>query len=290
MSKQIVYLPGVWDLLHAGHLNVIRRAKLCGDYLIVGVCCDALVSETKRDPVMNDKERAELISSLKYVDEVFIYSNLDQSQVLEIFNVDTFCFGDDYGGYEEHKRTLNFCKVNHIQVKMLHRYQGVSSTQIKRRISMPSMGNIGVDFHDTISYCPEFFRSLLEKWNGDRFIVTGTKPSRRREVEEACSNLGLKKNVHYDNILFGFEYDDQGMKGRDHYKKMREHKYKCVLEHNIQYFFDDNPFYVDYLRNMGVFVFQTILSDTYVEEYRKKSSLFSCHLQQEQFSFLSLQD
>ena len=74
MSKVIIYTPGVFDLFHIGHLNVIRRAKLCGDHLIVGVCSDTLVKETKESMlVTRDYERAEIVRELKCVDEVIIY-------------------------------------------------------------------------------------------------------------------------------------------------------------------------------------------------------------------------
>ena len=72
MTDRIVgYTTGVYDMFHIGHLNVIRRAKEQCDYLIVGVSTDELVQKEKgKTPVIPYWERAEIISALKFVDQV----------------------------------------------------------------------------------------------------------------------------------------------------------------------------------------------------------------------------
>ena len=136
--KHIVYTPGVWDLLHIGHLNLIRRAKLCGDYLIVGVCGDRANMDAKGSyPVINQYDRATLLSSIKYVDEVYIYDNLDQSAQLCMLNVDTFVVGEQFGnqGVVEHEHALHYCKKNDIEIKIIRRYAGVSTSKIKSDVN-----------------------------------------------------------------------------------------------------------------------------------------------------------
>ena len=74
--KRVVYTPGVWDLLHMGHLNLIKRAKLCGDHLVVGVCSDSTTKATKGElPTINQQSRADLLAAIRYVDEVFLRLN-----------------------------------------------------------------------------------------------------------------------------------------------------------------------------------------------------------------------
>lgn len=132
--KKVVYTPGVWDIIHVGHLNVLKRAKLCGDYLIVGVCSDRLVLEHKKQlPVINQQQRAEIIGALKYVDEVYIYDNPDQISQLKLFNVDIFVVGEQFGfqGVPEHTNALDYCTKNNIPVVRVNRYPDLSSSIIK---------------------------------------------------------------------------------------------------------------------------------------------------------------
>jgi glycerol-3-phosphate cytidylyltransferase len=134
--KKIVYTPGVWDIIHVGHLNVLKRAKLCGDYLIVGVCSDRLVVEHKKQaPTINQQQRAEIIGALKYVDEVYIYDNPDQSSQLKLFNVSVFVIGEQFGsqGVPEHANALDYCTKNNIPVVRIDRYPDLSSSIIKNR-------------------------------------------------------------------------------------------------------------------------------------------------------------
>jgi hypothetical protein len=60
--------------------------------------------------------------------------------------------------------------------------------------------NLGIDFHDTLSYAPEFFRRLLSGWGGKVYIVTGTPPSKRHEVEKGLEELGFGRET-YEDIL-----------------------------------------------------------------------------------------
>ena len=82
----------------------------------------------------------------------------------------------------------------------------------------------------------------------------------------------------------GFEYKKEEMT-MDHFQKMKEHKLKLIQDHDIKVYFDDNPFYVDYLRNKGILVFQQILSDQYIDEFSKKDKYFTSHFQRGQFDY-----
>ena len=73
MGKVIGYTQGTYDMFHIGHLNLIKNAKRRCDYLIVGVNTDELVESYKnKRPIVPLEERAEIVRSIKYVDEVII--------------------------------------------------------------------------------------------------------------------------------------------------------------------------------------------------------------------------
>jgi hypothetical protein len=144
--------------------------------------------------------------------------------------------------------------------------------------------NIGIDFHDTISYSPDFFVELIKGWNGNVYIVTGTPPSKRHEVEEGLLALGIDQ-TDYTQILCGYEYDKSEM-NLSHFKRMAKHKLKLLKQYDIKVYFDDNPYYTSYVKDYGIMVYQTVLSNMYLKEFEKADPFFTCNLQKMQFDYL----
>lgn len=138
---------------------------------------------------------------------------------------------------------------------------------------------LGIDLHDTITYQPNFFQKLINNWDDDVYIVSGTPESKREEVINKLEKFGISG---YKKVLLGYEYVKEGMTS-EHFQKMKEHKLKLLKEHGVQVYFDDNPIYVEHIRKSGILVFQPILNDEYIDEFSKKDKYFTCHLQKNQF-------
>tara|TARA_R110000824_G_scaffold27426_10_gene93245 strand:- start:34674 stop:35147 length:474 start_codon:yes stop_codon:yes gene_type:complete len=144
--------------------------------------------------------------------------------------------------------------------------------------------NIGLDFHDTISYEPEYFCELIKSWPGEVFIVTGTPPSKIHEIEKSLEDLGLSRS-NFKDILMGYEYNKNDM-SLDHFKQMAKHKLKLLQDNNISVYYDDNPFYVNYIKDHGILTLQPIISKKYLQEFERSDPFFTCNLQKMQFDYL----
>ena len=124
MKKVITY--GTYDLLHQGHINLLRRAKELGDYLIVGVTSDSFDRGRGKLNVRNNVlERVEAVKATGYADEVIIEDYVGQKiDDIQKYNVDIFAIGSDWEGTFDY---LNeFTKVVY-----LPRTEGISSTMLR---------------------------------------------------------------------------------------------------------------------------------------------------------------
>ncbi len=93
------FVPGVWDMFHIGHLNLLQRARLHCDHLIAGVLIDELVVEGKgRPPVMPWAERVEILASLRLVDTAVRDDSLDKLALWDRLRFDVLFKGDDWQG------------------------------------------------------------------------------------------------------------------------------------------------------------------------------------------------
>lgn len=100
--KTIGYTTGVYDLFHIGHLNVIRRAKMECDYLIVGVTTDELsLSRKNKKPIVPFVERMSIVESIKFVDEVIPQTNMDKMEAWKNLKFNKMFVGDDWRGSEK---------------------------------------------------------------------------------------------------------------------------------------------------------------------------------------------
>lgn len=120
-------------MFHIGHLNLINRAKEQCDYLIVGVNSDRLVQEYKNKiPVINEAERAEIISNLKAVDECVIVDSLDKLETYKKYKFDAIFIGDDWKGNERWKKTEEDLAEVGSKVVYLPHTPKVSSTELRK--------------------------------------------------------------------------------------------------------------------------------------------------------------
>lgn len=124
MKKVITY--GTYDLLHQGHINLLRRAKELGDYLIVGVTSDSFDKGRGKLNVRNNVlERVEAVRKTGYADEIIIEDYLGQKiDDIQKYDVDIFAIGSDWEGKFDYLN--DYCKVIY-----LPRTQGVSSTMLR---------------------------------------------------------------------------------------------------------------------------------------------------------------
>lgn len=130
-----VYIPGVWDLFHVGHLNVLQEAKQYGTHLIVGICSDEMCISTKTNPpAIPDKWRREVIDNLKIVDSTIIYRDLNYFEMVQLLGAEVFAVGEEFGYLPEHKEALRKFREHGIEVFFIPRYEGISTTEIKQKI------------------------------------------------------------------------------------------------------------------------------------------------------------
>ena len=100
--KKIGYTTGVFDLFHIGHLNILKRARLECDYLIVGITTDELAMSIKGEkPFIPFEERMEIVESIKFVDEVVPQTSYNKMEAWNKLKFDRMYVGDDWKGTKE---------------------------------------------------------------------------------------------------------------------------------------------------------------------------------------------
>lgn len=124
MKKVITY--GTFDLLHYGHINLLRRAKQHGDYLIVAMSTDEFNMNKKgKKCFFSYEQRKKILEAIRYVDLVIPEENWEQKiQDIKEYHIDTFVIGDDWEG------KFDFLK-DYCDVVYLPRTPEISTTKIK---------------------------------------------------------------------------------------------------------------------------------------------------------------
>ena len=128
MKKAITY--GTFDLLHAGHIHLLRRAKALGDYLLVVLSTDEFNAQKHKQAYHSYEDRKLILEAIKYVDEVIPELTWEQKIKDVVDNqIDVFVMGNDWEG------KFDFLK-DYCEVVYLPRTEGISTTKIKHDLNM----------------------------------------------------------------------------------------------------------------------------------------------------------
>jgi glycerol-3-phosphate cytidylyltransferase len=123
MKKVITY--GTFDLLHIGHINLLKRAKELGDYLVVAVSTDEFNQVKHKQAVYPFEDRKQIVEAITFVDKVIPENTWEQKRSdIEKNNIDIFVMGDDWKGEFDDLRDL--CEVVY-----LPRTPNISTTILK---------------------------------------------------------------------------------------------------------------------------------------------------------------
>ncbi len=129
MKRVITY--GTFDLLHYGHINLLKRAKALGDYMIVALSTDEFNwNEKQKKCYFTYEIRKQFLEAIRYVDLVIPEENWEQkvSDIKE-YHIDTFVMGGDWTG------KFDYLKDNGVEVVYLSRTPEISTTKLKKNLS-----------------------------------------------------------------------------------------------------------------------------------------------------------
>ena len=212
-NKKTVITYGTYDMLHQGHMNLLKRAKALGDYLIVGVTDENYDrSRGKLNVSESTKKRVKEVESLDFVDKVIIEKHKKQKALDMVkYDVDIFAIGDDWVGSFDYLNEFT-------HVEYLPRTEGISSTQLREEnFNTIKMGVVGLG-RDTQAFIDEakFVSSIkITQIYADDFLKVKKFSKQNLDIEYGYDDYGEFldtpiKAVYIDTVL------------KEHYKLIKK--------------------------------------------------------------------
>lgn len=128
ITRVITY--GTFDLLHYGHIRLLKQASKLGDYLIVGLSTDEFNQEKGKHSFYSYDIRKEMLESIRYVDLVIPETNWDQKPFdISTYAIDILCMGGDWKDDSRFEALRSYCDVVYLE-----RTPGISTTTVKRTL------------------------------------------------------------------------------------------------------------------------------------------------------------
>ena len=130
MKRVLTY--GTFDLLHYGHIRILKRAKELGDYLVVALSTDEFNATKGKKAYHSYETRKKMLEAIRYVDLVIPENNWEQKiQDIKDYKIDVVVMGDDWAGSDKFDCLKDYCEV-----VFLERTPGVSTTMIKQDLQL----------------------------------------------------------------------------------------------------------------------------------------------------------
>ena len=138
MKRILTY--GTFDLLHYGHIRLLKRAKALGDYLVVAVSTEEFNELKGKKTYHNYETRKKMLEAIRYVDLVIPEENWEQKlNDVKEYKIDVVVMGSDWAGSDKFEYLKDYCEVVY-----LDRTEGISTTKIKKDLGLQTAIN-GVD-------------------------------------------------------------------------------------------------------------------------------------------------
>lgn len=138
MKRILTY--GTFDLLHYGHIRILKRAKELGDYLVVALSTDEFNAIKGKKAYHSYETRKKMLEAIRYVDLVIPENNWEQKlQDVKDYKIDVVVMGDDWAGSDKFDYLKEYCEI-----VFLERTPGISTSQIKNDLGLQEPVN-GVD-------------------------------------------------------------------------------------------------------------------------------------------------
>jgi glycerol-3-phosphate cytidylyltransferase len=135
VAQTVVYVIGVFDLFHRGHVELLRRARELGDKLIVAINSDKLTEEYKRRPFFSEEDRLEIVRACRFVDEAFIATEYDNSKLVLKHKVNKIVHGDEWS-HESYLKQIclspEFLVQHKIEMVYLPYWSSISTSELIR--------------------------------------------------------------------------------------------------------------------------------------------------------------
>ena len=132
-----VYVIGVFDLFHRGHVEFLKKAASLGENLIVAINGDDMVASYKRRPFYPEEDRLAIIKACKYVHEAFIINGYDNKEYIEKYEIDAIVHGNDWereSYLQQIRVTDDYLKTRNAELVLVPYTAGVSTSHIIKQI------------------------------------------------------------------------------------------------------------------------------------------------------------
>ena len=132
-QKRVGYVPGVFDLFHIGHLNVLKNSRQFCDYLIAGVVSDEVAQRNKgMQPIVPLAERVAIVAGIRYVDEAVVEDVPHKLEMWERLRFDVIVKGDDWKGTDRGDKLEHDFSAVGVEVAYVPYTTQTSSTLLRR--------------------------------------------------------------------------------------------------------------------------------------------------------------
>lgn len=130
MKRVLTY--GTYDLLHYGHIRLLKRARALGDYLVVAISTDEFNATKGKKSYHDYKTRKEMLEAVRYVDLVIPEENWEQkANDVKKYEIDVVVMGGDWAGSDRFEYLKDYCELVY-----LDRTEGISTSQIKKELNL----------------------------------------------------------------------------------------------------------------------------------------------------------